>query len=88
VSCHLLGNHISAPTIGLLLDLTESHICEIYNELHETNYTSIEQLSYDDEPEKWSQERLIKEYKKLQDNMARRKRNKSIKSRVKKNEAN
>jgi hypothetical protein len=84
MSCHLLGNHITAPTMDELLDYAELQVCDIYNKLYDTNCLSIEQLSYDDEPEKWSQERLMKEFKKLQEKMLQ---TKTRKPRVKKDEA-
>lgn len=84
MSCHLLGNHITAPTMDELLDYAELQVCDIYNKLYDTNHLSIEQLSYDDEPEKWSQERLMKEFKRLQEKMLK---TKTRKPRVKKNEA-
>jgi hypothetical protein len=87
MSCHLLGNHITAPTMDDLLDYAEIKVCDIYNKLYETSYISLEQLSYDDEPEKWSQERLMKEYKKLQDKMSQNKIRKPRKPRVKKDES-
>lgn len=87
MSCHLLGNHISAPTMNELLDYAELQVCDIYNKLYETNHVSIEQLCYDDEPEKWSQDRLMKEFKRLQEKMLRSKTKKPRKPRIKKDEA-
>jgi len=84
MSCHLLGNHITAQTMDELLDYVELQVCDIYNKLYDTNHFSLEQLSYDDEPEKWSQERLMKEFKRLQEKMLQ---TKTRKPRAKKDEA-
>lgn len=87
MSCHLLGSHISAPTMDELLDYTEMKICDIYNQIYETNHVFMQDLSHDDEPQKWSQERLIKEYQKLQRKIDQQKVKKAIKPKSKKNEA-
>lgn len=87
MSCHLLGNHITASTMDDLLDYAELKVCDIYNKLYETSYISLEQLSYDDEPEKWSREILIKEFKRLQDKVLQNKTRKPRKPRIKKDES-
>jgi hypothetical protein len=93
ISCHLLGHHLVAENIKDLLDYTEIKICEIYNDLYLTNCISLDQLAYDDEPEKWDQERLIREYKQLQQkliekNSPKTRKPKRIKNETDKVEAN
>jgi hypothetical protein len=88
MSCHLLGQQLTASSMQDLLDYAELKVVDIYNKLYDANHLSIEELCYDDEPEKWSQERLMKEYKKLQDKVLQAKRTKSKSAKVKKDETN
>ncbi len=87
MSCHILGHHIVAPTLDELLDHAEFKLCNIYNKIYDTNFLSIDELSYEDEPEKWCKERLIKEFKRLQDRILHNRPKQQRKPRAKKNEA-
>jgi hypothetical protein len=85
MSCHLLGHHVTGEDLDDLLDNAELKVCEIYNTLYESSCISLDQLFYDDEPEKWSQERLMREFKKLKEKVSMKR--KTRKPRANKNEA-
>lgn len=69
MSCHILGHHLSADNLPELLDEAETKVCEIHNELYNTNHIFMDDLTHSNNPEEWSKERLLAEYQKLQEMM-------------------